>query len=380
VRVLDSALLDLPAGSDGVSHVELGQPPVAGARMTVFWRGGRPVGHELTAPDGEIQSKMSRQPEVLSKSGKSTPLSVSVIICTRDGPEDLARCLNSLPRQSYPVREVIVVDNGSKDGRTRDTALAAGAVYLRENRAGLSFARNAGVQRAVSEIVAFTDDDVVLHADWLARLIAAFDVPEVGAVTGLVLPGELATEAQLHFESYWSFGQGYDRQDFTPGAFRDNIGTVMPAWKIGAGASMAIRREVFERAGGFDVRLGAGQSGCSEDSEFWYRLIANGYICRYEPASVAFHFHRRTMEALGSQIYYYMRGHCVALFVQYQRTGVRANLSRAIYWMPRYYAVRLLKAMRRRNRFEYQFLGKEIAGYFGGVIFFLRHVKEGPGG
>jgi hypothetical protein len=59
---------------------------------------------------------------------------------------------------------------------------------------------------------------------------------------------------------------------------------------------------------------------------------------------------------------------------------VRANLSRAIYWMPRYYAVRLLKAMRRRNRFEYQFLGKEIAGYFGGVIFFLRHVKEGPGG
>src|SRR5262249_16047487 len=159
----------------------------------------------------------------------------------------------------------------------------------------------------------------------------------VGAVTGLVLPAEIATEAQRHFETYWSFGQGYVRQIFRATDFNASRHVVFPAWKIGAGASMAFRREVFDRAGFFDDRLDVGQAGLSGDSEFWYRLLANGYDCVYEPSSVAFHFHRRSMEGLSRQIYSYMRGHSAALLVQYERTRITANLKQAFKWMPLWY-------------------------------------------
>ena len=166
--------------------------------------------------------------------------------------------------------------------------------------------------------MAYADDDVIVHSRWLERLVAAFDQPELGSVMGLVLPAELATEAQRHFETYWSFGRGYLRRDYDAASFATYTDCVFPAWTVGAGASMAFRREIFDRVGFFDERLDAGQAGCSGDSELWYRLLANGYSCRYEPRSVAFHFHRRTLEALSSQIFYYMRGHAAALLVQHE--------------------------------------------------------------
>ncbi len=178
-------------------------------------------------------------------------------------PSALRQCLASLPQQTLAPREIIVVDNASRDTQTRDAALAAGAIYLREERPGLDFARNTGARHATSPIVAYTDDDVILHRAWLERLVAAFDAPQIAAVTGLVLPAELATESQRHFEAHWSFGRGYLRQDFDSARFAAAPDGVFPAWEIGAGASMAFRREVFERIGYFDERLDAGQAGCS---------------------------------------------------------------------------------------------------------------------
>ena len=76
---------------------------------------------------------------------------------------------------------------------------------------------------------------------------------------GLVLPAELATEAQRHFETYWSFGRGYFRRDFDAASFaslyRLESSLRGPS---GAGASMAFRREIFDRVGFFDERLDAG--------------------------------------------------------------------------------------------------------------------------
>ena len=58
-------------------------------------------------------------------------------------------------------------------------------------------------------------------------------------------------------------------------------------WKVGAGANMAFRRNVFDLVGLFDERLGAGAAGCSEDSEIWYRILANQLQIRYEPRAVS---------------------------------------------------------------------------------------------
>ncbi len=127
-------------------------------------------------------------------------LVVSVVICTRDRPGELARCLASLPKQTRVPDQVVVVDNAPSDGRTQEVAVKAEAIYVREDRPGLGFARNAGVRAASGHIIVYTDDDVRLHSRWLERMVNAFDDERVMAVTGLVLPAELETEAQMFFE------------------------------------------------------------------------------------------------------------------------------------------------------------------------------------
>lgn len=99
---------------------------------------------------------------------------------------------------------------------------------------------------------------------------------------------------------------------------------------------MGVRARAFAEVGGFDERLGAGAAGCSEDSEFWYRLLARGWECRYTPDSVVHHHHRRDLPALERQAHEYIRGHVAALFVQFSRHRHRGNLRRALLAMPRH--------------------------------------------
>jgi GT2 family glycosyltransferase len=373
----------------GVRHVWLDENgrysrPEGFDGLAILWWRGRPVAHRWPhgaagEPDtGQIDADTLSKVAAEERRVQAAQHDASVVICTRDRPEELRRCLESLPRQTLRPSEVIVVDNASRDGRTREVALAAGVIYMREDRPGLDIARNTGARRARSSIVAYTDDDVLLHATWLERLVAAFDAPQIGAVTGLVLPAELATEAQRHFETHWGFGRGYLRKDFDAALFRSQCDAVFHAWEIGAGASMAFRREVFERVGFFDERLDVGQAGCSGDSEFWYRVLAGGMTCRYEPRAVALHFHRRTLDGLAQQIHHYMRGHAAALLVQHERTGIAANCRQAFVGMPRWYASRLWRRLRGARTPADRFLRQEVLGYVSGLWFYLRHRHEKP--
>ncbi len=302
---------------------------------------------------------------------------MSVVICTRDRPAELARCLASFPRQTRPPDEIVVVDNASRTKDTRTVCRQAGVLYVHEPRPGLDIARNTGAKASSGEIVAYTDDDVVLHPRWLERLGAAFDAPEIWAVTGLVLPAELATPAQWHFERYWGFGRGFQRRDFGPDFLQSNNSRGCPAWLIGAGASMAFRRTVFDQAGYFDERLDVGAAGCSGDSEFWHRILCAGGTCRYEPASVAFHYHRRDWVALRKQIRAYMRGHSAALLVQYERSGRMGNLRRLLISFPAFYARRMAGQLLRGKDPSNVLVRDEIAGLLSGIWFYMRTPRGG---
>jgi GT2 family glycosyltransferase len=221
----------------------------------------------------------------------------------------------------------------------------------------------------------FTDDDVVLHERWLECLMAAFDAPEIMAVTGLVLPGELETQAQYIFETQWGFGRGYTRIDFDADFYRQHRAYGCPVWQIGAGASMAFRREIFERIGLFDERLDVGAAGCSGDSEYWNRILHHGFTCRYEPAATAFHFHRRSLDGLARQIRAYMSGHVAALLVQYQRTGEYGNLRRIVTSLPHYYLRRILRRLRHGRTAENYMLRQELLGCIDGLIFYLKAAR-----
>lgn len=391
-----SSLDDIVPAGAGVRHVPVEYLPEDGALfpdevgladgMTIFWWRNRAVGHVIVR-DGVVEARElpSRDQVMQADAAAAGPVDpvdprsrmVSVVICTRDRPDELARCLASLPNQTRPPGEIIVVDNASRDDRTRQVAQAAGVRYVRENRPGLDFARNAGARAASGDIIAYTDDDVVLHPLWLERLVAAFDDPVIGAVTGLVLPAELETEAQRHFERHWSFGQGYVAKDFTPAVFERHRRFPFPAWEVGAGASMAFRRETFAIVGYFDERLDVGQAGCSGDSEYWYRIVAHGLVCRYAPDSIAFHYHRKTMEGLSSQLYHYMRGHAAALLVQFERTRKWGNLYRALVTMPAWYIARALRVLAGRGTDRDRFLWQETRGYLSGLAFYLRARRPG---
>ena len=105
------------------------------------------------------------------------PPSCTVIICTRDRPELLDRCLAAVARLIYPAYEVLVVDNAPSNDRARAAAARRGARYLREPVRGLSRARNRGARASSSTIVVYVDDDSIPEPSWLGHLALEFRDP-----------------------------------------------------------------------------------------------------------------------------------------------------------------------------------------------------------
>jgi GT2 family glycosyltransferase len=227
-------------------------------------------------------------------------------------------------------------------------------------------------------VVAFTDDDVAVDPAWAARIAAVVREPGVDAATGLVLPACLETEAMRRFEMERAAADpSYRGQRWDGGFFQRMRRWGAPVWRIGAGANMAFRREVFDRLGGFDERLGAGASGCSEDSEMWYRVLGAGGVCRYDPTAVVHHHHREDLPELRRQMRAYMRGHVAALLVQRARYGDVGNLYRLCVTIPAYYALRTARAALRGFRDD-PTLGSEIAGAASGIGYYLRTRHRPP--
>lgn len=335
--------------------------------------GPAPAFDELTVLDdplGRIRAAPARDATALP--------TLSVVVCTRDRPEDLQRCLEALAASKMEPDEVIVVDNASATESTRDVVASFPSVrYVAEPQPGLSVARNTGAVAGSADLVAYLDDDSTVHPDWVRRLREEFADPSVMAVTGLLLPAALDTPAQVAYETPASLFHHarYQRLSYGPEFLEQTKRRGPPVWRIGGGANMAFRRSAFALVGGFDERLGAGAAGCSEDSEFWYRLIAAGWDCQYQPAVVVFHHHRAHAEPLKQQARNYIRGHVAALFVQYARHRHPGNLARAFFGLPRHLAA---TGARELGRIVFERLGfvsyprsgtymAELGGYLRGL-------------
>jgi glycosyltransferase involved in cell wall biosynthesis len=380
-------ILHLPWEAVGATELSPGR------YYLVFWQGGVPLGHYwLDAGPGGVRLKdhMAAIGESIGlvlgyyvnngDSGKkSEQTTLSVIICTRNRPVDLERGIRALMASDDRDFELIIVDNAPEDDRTAGVVAGfPGVRYVIEPRPGLDIARNAGARMARGRIVAYTDDDVEVSPTWTCRIKEAFADPLVMAVTGLVIPSRLDTVSQYLFEKYWGFNKGYLPRDFDQEWFRTHLAFGAPVWEIGAGANMAFRREIFLLAGWFDERLDVGAAGCSGDSEMWYRILAEGWNCRYLPQLVVYHHHRKTMEELRRQLFYYMRGHVSALLVQYERYRHPGNRKRIYQALPLYYWNRWLQWLRRRNE-DAGTVGVEVRGCFSGWWYF-RRVRRAKGG
>jgi glycosyltransferase involved in cell wall biosynthesis len=274
--------------------------------------------------------------------------------------------------------ELVIVDNAPGNDLTAKVVEGfSGVRYVVEPRPGLDIARNAGAKAARGAIVAYTDDDVEVSSTWTWGIKSAFGDPLVMAVTGLVIPSRLETESQYLFEKYWGFNKGYLPRNFDQAWFRAALPFGPPVWDIGAGANMAFRREVFLLAGWFDERLDVGAAGCSGDSEMWYRILAEGWNCRYLPQLVVYHHHRKTIKELNRQLFYYMRGHVCALLVQYERYGHPGNRKRLYRALPLYYWSRWRRWVRHRHE-DSRTIGIEVRGCFSGWWYYRSIKKRKP--
>src|SRR5262249_27309391 len=139
-------------------------------------------------------------------------MNISVILCTYNRSQQLAKALNSIAASRVPESltwEVLVVDNNSTD-RTREVAYgyvsrdAERFRYVFEGRQGKSYALNTGIQQARGDLLAFVDDDVTVDIDWLYHLVSPLIDGKWMGTGGRVFPeGDLVLPEWLSQDSFF---------------------------------------------------------------------------------------------------------------------------------------------------------------------------------
>jgi glycosyltransferase involved in cell wall biosynthesis len=291
---------------------------------------------------------------------------ISVVVCTRDRALSLERCLAALAQLDYPSYEVVVVDNCSRDGATQRVVEHSGFRYVREDRPGLDWARNCGMQAARHDIVAYIDDDAIATPGWLRGIARGFEEPAIMGVTGMVLPAEIETSAQNDFERYGGMSKGFVPYVIQRHGLSGRDSFWASNW--GVGANMAFRRSLFDAIGGFDIALDVGTpTNGAGDIEFFYRMVSMGHALRYEPAAMVRHIHRRDRASLRRQIYNNGRS-----FPAYLLTIARNEPHRRReviwfalrWWVWQWLLRRVLVSIPRRDGWTFRMALTELCGAF----------------
>jgi mycofactocin glycosyltransferase len=210
--------------------------------------------------------------------GKHTP-AVTIIIPTKDRKDELAECLESVFHQEYPRDsiEVIVVDDGSKDGTD---ALLSGLpckVLSNPRSRGQSYCRNLGAEAAVGEILAFLDSDCVASPAWLKELTPSFQWDGVGAVGGYVDGYFEETSLDRYEKAFSPLNMGKRILISENDASTLYVPT----------CNLLVRKAVFMKIGGIREEMTVG-----EDVDFCWRVRESGYSLLYVPCGTVRHKHR----------------------------------------------------------------------------------------
>ena len=198
-----------------------------------------------------------------------------MVVPVQDRPAALGRLLAVLP----PGLPVVVVDDGSRDPAALAAVCAAYDARLvsHEHNRGPAAARNTGLREVRTPYVAFCDSDVVPASGWLGTLRRHLDDPAVAVVAPRIL-GPEAGETDTWLERYEQARSSLDLGS-TPAAVR-------AGGPVSYLPSACLLARVEALGAGFDEALRAG-----EDVDLVWRLLANGWRIRYEPAASARHEH-----------------------------------------------------------------------------------------
>jgi GT2 family glycosyltransferase len=305
-------VVQVPASEVG-SREQLGAAIVAALGDAIAERAASTVDLSALLDSGleRVDAEMvrSRRAEV-ARTGPD----LTVVVCTRDRPEALARCIDSLQRQDYPRFRILISNNSTEPEaglRGVPTTADPRIETITVARPGLSNARNAAVAAAPGEVLAWIDDDELADTYWLSEIAEALaEHPDADVVSGAVVPAELDTPAQVWFEQFGGHSKG---RGFTPAVFSPATWPIQsplyPLPPFGAGANLVTRPGVVESVGGFDRALGAGTRAMGgEDTLALMRVMLNGGTVAYHPAALTRHFHRTDTDGLRRQLVGYGTG------------------------------------------------------------------------
>ncbi len=251
----------------------------------------------------------------MSREIASVEPDISVLVCTRNRPDLLERCLGSLARLRPMPLEFVIVDQSDSEDSARIIRRAGESLpdlrHLPTATRGLSRARNAGIEAARGRILAFTDDDCLARPDWVGALARAFGrEASLAAVTGGSLPDPAEkADPGILAAATWHPGE--------PRLFR---GKVDPG-TVGGGFNLSIRRSWIEKVGMFDPDLGpGGRFRGADDTDFIHRILAAGGTILYDPEVVVSHLPWRDISTQSAVEFEY--GHGIAVWAL-KRAGKR---------------------------------------------------------
>lgn len=220
---------------------------------------------------------------------------VSVIIPNWNGKDLLGPCLESLYQQEFKDFEVILVDNGSKDGSVslvEENFPQVRVIPLEENR-GFSAAVNAGIVACESPYIALLNNDTEVHPLCLKELLGALEAdPKAGSAACKILFFSDPTSVNSAGDEFSWFGIAYQRRLMRGDSELFNE----PRYVFSACAAAALyRRELFETVGLFDETFFAYQ----EDVDLGFRSQLAGYRCIFVPTAIVHHKYQMTSSKVG---------------------------------------------------------------------------------
>jgi len=209
---------------------------------------------------------------------EESALTATVVVCTRNRPALLRKCLAGIAGLKRLPDEVIVVDNTSGDSETEAVAREFEARYAIEPIPGVSRARNRGLAESGTDIVAYLDDDVTPDPDWLGNLLTPFKDPHVAAVAGRVIIAQFMVGSNPRPTSF-------------------SITNADPRWfeiatygGLVRACNMAFRSRACKGQIIFDERLGRGAPfQLGEESYAFTHILSRGYAAAYLPDAIVFH-------------------------------------------------------------------------------------------
>ncbi len=214
---------------------------------------------------------------------------VSVVVAAYNEEKVIANTVRSVLENGYPALELIVVDDGSKDG----TLAALNREFGGEGRVrivtqanhGKAAALNHAIRLASNSILIAIDADTVFRKGTIGKLVRHFSDPQVGAVSGNARVGNRGNWLTRFQSIEYIVGFNLDRRALD----ELNAITVVP------GAAGAWRKDLVERAGGF------GHDTLAEDTDLTLAIRRLGYRIRYDEDAVAFTEAPETTAALAKQ-------------------------------------------------------------------------------